>query len=61
MKSSTKIWLAYSAMGVIISLAIMTLFDRFPDFRLFSNEAVIFGVMFAQMGAAVRKASVSAR
>ena len=61
MNSSTKTWLLYSLLGLIFSMVLVSLFDAFPSIRLFSNEAVVFGVMFSCMGLAVEKISGSTR
>lgn len=57
MNSPTKIWLLYSVLGFVLSLAATSLFDVYPNFRFISNEGIVFGIMFAVMGAAVKKSS----
>lgn len=59
MKKSTRIWLLFSALGLAVSLGVTTLFDSYPALRFISNEAVVFGVMFASMGTAVKVATTS--
>jgi hypothetical protein len=59
MSKTTKIWFVYSGIGLILSLALTSLFDAFPSFRFISNEGVIFGVMCAAMGAALKSYSVT--
>jgi exosome complex RNA-binding protein Rrp42 (RNase PH superfamily) len=53
----TKLWLLYSGVGLALSLAIISLFDVFTGIRFISNEGIIFGVMFAAMGAALKSYS----
>jgi exosome complex RNA-binding protein Rrp42 (RNase PH superfamily) len=53
----TKLWLLYSGVGLALSLAIISLFDVLTDIRFISNEGIIFGVMFAAMGAALKSYS----
>ncbi len=57
MSKVTKIWLVYSGIGLVLSLAIISLLDIFISFRFISNEGVIFGVMCAAMGAALKSYS----
>ena len=57
MNTSNKIWLIYSLFGLILSLAITALFDAVPSIRFVSNEGVVFGIMFAIMGVALKKLS----
>ncbi len=59
MNTSTKIWLFYSVLGLISSIAITGLFDAVPSIRFLSNEGVVFGIMCAIMGAALKKLSGS--
>jgi hypothetical protein len=49
MNSLTKTWLSHSIVGFLASISLIALFDAFPSIRIFSNEAVIFGVMCAFM------------
>lgn len=60
MKTWTKVWLIYSTIGLIVSLAITALFDNYPALRLFSNEGAVFGIMVAAMGSALKKISLPA-
>ena len=57
MNSSTKIWLLYSVLGLILSILITSVFDAYPNIRFISNEGIVFGVMFATMGLALKKLS----
>jgi hypothetical protein len=57
MNSSTKIWLLYSVLGLILSILITSVFDAYPNIRFISNEGIVFGVMFAKMGLALKKLS----
>jgi hypothetical protein len=55
MTNTTKTWLVFSAIGFIFSLAIISLFETFPNIRFISNEGIIFGVMCSSMGFALKK------
>jgi hypothetical protein len=57
LKNSTKIWLMYAALGMVISIGIIVLMDRYLGLDFISKEAVVFAVMCSVMGAAVKKAS----
>jgi hypothetical protein len=57
MNSSTKIWLLYSVFGLILSILITSVFDAYPNIRFISNEGIVFGVMSATMGFALKKLS----
>lgn len=57
MSNTKKIWLTYSALGLVLSLVVTFLLDSFPARRFISNEAVVFGIMSASMGGALKKAS----
>jgi hypothetical protein len=57
MNSSTKIWLLYSVFGLILSILITSVFDAYPNIRFISNEGIVFGVMSATMGLALKKLS----
>jgi len=57
MNTSNKIWLIYSLFGLILSVIVTALFDAFPSIKFLSNEAVIFGIMFSAMGAALKRLS----
>jgi hypothetical protein len=57
MNSPTKIWLLYSVLGLILSILITSVFDAYPNIRFISNEGIVFGVMFATMGLALKKLS----
>jgi hypothetical protein len=46
---------SFSAIGFIFSLAIISLFETFPNIRFISNEGIIFGVMCSSMGFALKK------
>ncbi|ASP49721.1 hypothetical protein [Cognaticolwellia beringensis] len=56
MNSPVKVWLIYSLIGFVVSISITVLFDKYPGIRLFSNEAIIFAVMFSTMLSAINKA-----
>lgn len=56
MNSPVKVWLLYSLIGFVVSISITVLFDKYPGIRFFSNEAIIFAVMFTTMLSAVNKA-----
>ncbi len=57
MNSSTKIWLLYSVFAFILSILTTSMFDAYPNIRFISNESIVFGVMFATMGLALKKMS----
>jgi hypothetical protein len=57
MNSSTKIWLLYSVFAFILSILITSVFDAYSNIRFISNEGIVFGVMFATMGLALKKMS----
>jgi hypothetical protein len=47
----------YAALGMVISLGISVLIDRYLGLEFISKEAVVFAVMCSVMGAAIRKVS----
>lgn len=55
MNSPVKIWFLYSLIGFASALTLTLLFERYPNIRFFSNEAII-AVMFATMLPAINKA-----
>jgi len=55
MSSSTKIWLLYSVFGLILLILITSVFDAYPDIKFISNEGIVFDVMFATMGLALKR------
>ena len=57
MSPHTKLWLTYSAIGLILSVGATILVNSYPEVRFISNEALVFGIMCASMGLAVKKAS----
>ena len=59
MNSSTKIWLLYSLLGLIISITLVSLLEAIPSIRIFSNEAAVFGVMSAFMHLAIKRVASS--